>query len=431
MQVLYHKLNELYKDGKFINVAVVGAGFMGSSLISQLNLINGFKCNICYSRNNEKTKDVYLKMGVSDSNIKYIDSPTEYNNSSDNFYIMNDLYNFFGLEDIDVFVDATGDPYEGAKIAFEAIKHGKHIVSLNVECDVVVGSLLAEKAREKNVTYTGIAGDEPGTVKELYDFAKLLGFEVLAIGKGKNNPLDYEANYETVEKEANEKGIRPYMLASFVDGSKTMEELTLMCNATGFKPDVPGCHGIVSDIKNLDKNLKLKSEGGVLDSYNVCEYVMGIAPGVFVLVKAPNDFIDHEMRFLKVGDGPNYVLYRPFHLTSIEVPVTILQTYFFNLPTICPIPLKPVADTVAIAKKDLKPGDLLDGPGGKTIYGKIMTYSSSREMNYMPYGLASENVKVLREIKKGEPIKYDDVEIENSKLFELRKELELLTKSLK
>ena len=213
MQVLYHKLNELYKDGKFINVAVVGAGFMGSSLISQLNLINGFKCNICYSRNNEKTKDVYLKMGVSESNIKYIDSPTEYGNSSDNFYIMNDLYNFFGLKDIDVFVDATGDPYEGAKIAFEAIKHGKHIVSLNVECDVVVGSLLAEKAREKNVTYTGIAGDEPGTAKELYDFAKLLGFEVLAIGKGKNNPLDYEANYETVAKEANETGIRPYMLA--------------------------------------------------------------------------------------------------------------------------------------------------------------------------------------------------------------------------
>ena len=128
MQVLYHKLNELYKDGKFINVAVVGAGFMGSSLISQLNLIDGFKC---YSRNNDKTKDVYIKMGVSEPKIKYIDSPTEYDNGSDNFYIMNDLYNFFGLKDIDVFIDATGDPYEGAKIASEAIKHGKHIVSLS------------------------------------------------------------------------------------------------------------------------------------------------------------------------------------------------------------------------------------------------------------------------------------------------------------
>lgn len=428
MQILKAKLIELHKQKKFINVAVIGAGFMGNSLIVQLNELHGFKCNICYSRDNDKTKKAFLNSGANQKNIKYISKKSQYNKESNDFYIMEDPYEFFDHKDIDIIVDATGSPYEGAKIAFNALKNKKHVVSLNVECDVVIGPLLTKIAQDNGVTYTGIAGDEPGTVKELYDFAKMLGFEVLMIGKGKNNPLIHDADYESVYDEAMEKGIKPNMLASFVDGSKTMEELTLMCNATGFTPDVPGCHGVVSDIKNLEKELALKADGGVIEKYNTVEYVNGIAPGVFVLIRAQNEIVDHELKFLKIGIGPNYILYRPYHLTSLEVPITIAQSYFFNIPTIAPIALKPYADTVAVAKRDLHPGDVMDEAGGKTAYGIIYKYKDARENDYMPYGFIGDTVKIKKEIKKGTPIKYSDVEIEESKLFELRKILESLTK---
>lgn len=425
MQAVYHKLKEYIKKGKSINCMVIGAGFMGSSLINQLNILDGFKCNLCYSRNNDKTFNAYLNSGINKDQIKYISEPSEYNSTSNEFYIIKDEpYKFFNEKYIDIIIDATGDPYEGAKIAFNAIKNKKDIVSLNVECDVVIGAILAKFAKDNGVVYTGIAGDEPGTVKELYDFAEMLGLEVLMIGKGKNNPLDYDANFESVSEEANKKGVRPYMLASFVDGSKTMEELTLMCNATGFKPDIPGCHGIKSDISNLENNLKLKKDGGIINSYKTVEYVNGIAPGVFILVKAPNDVLDFELNFLKVGNGPNYILYRPFHLTSIEVPITIAQAHFFNIPTISSLPKRPVADTIAIAKVDLYEGDSLDGPGGKTVYGKIYNYEDARSQDMMPYGLISKDIKVVKNIKKGTPIKYSDVIIKNSTLLELRKEME-------
>lgn len=425
MQAVYHRLKEFAKEGKTINCLVIGAGFMGSSLINQLNLLDGYKCNLCYSRNNDKTLNAYVKSGSNKNDIKYIKNPSDYDeNSSDYFIIDNEPYDFFNIPSIDFVIDATGDPYEGAEIAFKALKSKKNVVSLNVECDVVIGPILSKLAGEEGVVYTGIAGDEPGTVKELYDFAKMLGFEVLMIGKGKNNPLDYSANYETVKEEADRKGIRPYMLASFVDGSKTMEELTLMCNATGFKPDIPGCHGIKSTIEELEDKLKLKEDGGIINSYKTVEYVNGIAPGVFVLVKAPNDVLDFELNFLKVGKGPNYVLYRPFHLTSIEVPITIAQAYFYKVPTICSLPKRPVADTIAIAKIDLKPGDFLDGPGGKTVYGKIYDYDFARKDDLIPYGLISEDVKVKNNIKKGTPIRYRDVLLNESTLLKLRREME-------
>lgn len=425
MQAVYHKLKEYIKEGKSINCLVIGAGFMGSSLINQLNMLDGFKCNLCYSRNNDKTFNAYLNCGIENNKIKYIKKPEDYAPNSDySFIIENDPYQFFNISYIDFIVDATGDPYEGAKIAFNAIKNKKNIVSLNVECDVVIGAILSKMANDNDVVYSGIAGDEPGTVKELFDFSEMLGLEVLMLGKGKNNPLDYSANYETVKEEAIKKGIQPYMLASFVDGSKTMEELTLMCNATGFKPDTPGCHGIKSNIEELDEKLKLKKDGGILNSYKTVEYVNGIAPGVFVLVKAPNKVLDFELNFLKVGKGPNYILYRPFHLTSIEVPITIAQAFFYKVATIASLPKRPVADTVAIAKVDLKAGDFLDGPGGKTVFGKIYDYEVARNENMMPYGLINKDVQVIKDVKCGDPIKYSDVILKSSKLLELRHEME-------
>lgn len=423
MQVLLSELNKYVEAGKFINVFVIGTGFMGSSLVSQLNQIDGFKCNIIHNRTKEKAIDTFHSCEITDDKIKFIDDIKDYN--LDDFFIIEDPYKFMELKEIDVVVDATGSTYEGAKIASKAIECKKHIVSLNVECDVVVGPILSKMAKENGVCYTGIAGDEPGSVKEMYDFAKLLGFEVLAIGKGKNNPLDLDANYETVYEEAKRKQLSPHMLATFVDGSKTMEELTMMCNATGFKPDKMGAHGIEASLSDLDQKLKLKSDGGILNSYSIADFVFGIAPGVFIMVRANNELMDYEMRFLKVGKGPNYILYRPYHLTSIEAPISILQAYFFGTPTIAPLCDKPFADTVAVAKIDLKKGDRLDRAGGKTAYGTITTYEDSIENNYLPYGFISDDVVLKRDVQKGQIIEYDDVLLPESKLLELRKEMDL------
>ena len=422
MQVLLNKLQEYNRQGKFINVFVIGTGFMGSSLVAQLNLIDGFKCNIIHNRTEVKAVETFKSCGVDDDKIIITNNVNDYN--LDNYFVVNNPYDFIGLDAIDVVVDATGSTYEGAKIAKKAIESKKTIVSLNVECDVVIGPILAKMARKNGVCYTGIAGDEPGSVKEMYDFATLLGFDVLAIGKGKNNPLNFDANYETLKDEAMRKGLSPYMLATFVDGSKTMEELTMMCNATGFKPDKVGAHGIDSDLKALDKKLKLKSDGGILNSFKIADFVFGIAPGVFIMVKANHELIDYEMKFLKIGEGPYYILYRPFHLTSIEAPISILQAYFYNVATIAPLSDKPYADTVAVAKINLKKGDRLDRAGGKTSYGTITTYDDSIKRGLLPYGFISEDVILKRDVNKGEILKYEDVILPDSTLLDLRKQMD-------
>ncbi len=421
MQILLKKLHELKKSGKAINVFVIGAGFMGGSLISQLNNIDGFKCNIASSKRNESVVDIINKIGGRE--IRTIEEKVEYN-SDDAFFVAGNPYEFIDHEKIDIVVDATGSTYEGAKIAYQAILAKKDVVSFNVECDVVIGPYLSKLAKKMGVCYTGIAGDEPGSVKEMYDFAEFLGFEVVAIGKGKNNPLDFSADYESCHEDAIKKGLSPRMLATFVDGSKTMEELTMMCNATGFIPDKIGAHGIESDIKTLDEKIKLKKDGGILEKEKIADFVFGIAPGVFIAVRTNNEVIDHEMRFLKIGKGPNYILYRPFHLTSIEAPISIAQAYFFKIPTIAPLSDKPFADTIAVAKRDLKAGDHLDFAGGKTIYGTIVEYNYARDNDYLPYGFVSEEVILKKDVNRGELLKYSDVILPESILLELRQRME-------
>ncbi len=239
---------------------------------------------------------------------------------------------------IDCAVDATGSPEAGAKIAMDAINAGKHICMLNVETDVCIGHILYKLATNAGVVYTGSAGDEPGAVVEMYDYATALGFDVKVVGKGKNNPVILDCTPESVADIAEQKGASPKMICSFKDGTKTMMEMTAMANATGFIPDVAGAHGPISDVKGLNDVLSLKSEGrgGVLDHYGVIEYVNGVAPGVFVIfgTDLPNSAAGLE--YIEMGPGPNYTLYRPYHLTSLETPATIAKAVIDHEPTIVP-----------------------------------------------------------------------------------------------
>jgi predicted homoserine dehydrogenase-like protein len=217
-------------------------------------------------------------------------------------------------------------------------------------------------------------------------------------------------------EEAIKKNMSPKMLASFKDGTKTMVELTAVSNATGFIPTRRGLIGPSAGVKELTKIFRLKEEGGILDRYKVVEYVNGVAPGVFAIVTTHLETIKEELAYLSMGEGPNYVLYRPYHLTSIETPLSIARAYIYREPTIVPKGA-PVSETIAVAKKDLKAGEHLDGIGGFTVYGIIDTYENAKKENALPIGLVNENVVMTREVKKGQIITYDSVKLDESSLI--------------
>lgn len=416
------RLQELEKNGKFIMAAIIGTGQMGRGMVSQMALMKGMKPAVISDIDLQLAKRAYENANIKNYIVANSVEEAEKAIDEGKYVIVTNSEIACKVKQIQAVVDATGVPEVGAKIALDTIANKKHIIMLNVETDIVIGSLLKHKADEAGVVYTGSAGDEPGAVMELYDFATALGFDVMAFGKGKNNKLNYESNPENVLEEATRKGVSPKMLASFKDGTKTMVEMTAMCNATGFLPDVTGGHGPQADVSELPKIFSLKSEGGILNSYKTVDFVNGIAPGVYVIVSSPLPEVNHEMSYLSMGDGPNYVLYRPYHLTSLETPLSVAYAVLDNQYTIVPLG-KPVAETVTVAKKDLKSGEYLDGIGGFTVYGTIQSVENSKKENTLPIGLVNKKTKLKVDVKKGQMITYDMVELDkNSLVYQLRKE---------
>ena len=422
MLTMNKKLIELSKQNKSIKVAIVGAGKMGKGLVNQMSRIKGMTPALVINRNGEKAINAFLSAGIGREDIIVSNSLKEINYylEKGRYVVSEDIDIAGGANQIDAVVDATGVPEVGAKVSLDAIKNKKHIIMLNVEADSVVGPILYKYAKEAGVVYTGTAGDEPGAVMELYDFAIGLGFEVLAIGKGKNNPIDLGVNPDSVYEKALNKELKPHMLAGFIDGTNTMIEMTCMANATGFVPDIRGGHGINSNIDDLTGFLRLKEEGGILNNYGIVDYVRGIAPGVFVIFTTKLEEVHKQLEYLNMGAGPNYILYRPYHLTSLETPITIFNACVYNRATIAPTEGS-VAETITIAKKDLKSGDRLDRIGGYTVYGSIEEHEIAKKENLVPIGLIDENTKVIKDVTKGEPITYDMLELDiNTTIYKLR-----------
>ncbi|MBC8591636.1 NAD(P)H-dependent oxidoreductase [Wansuia hejianensis] len=416
------QLRILEENNQQIKVSLVGAGLMGKGMVSQMMLMKGMIPAIVTSNKVEDAIESYTLAGISKEDIVIAKTLSDINVAMEKGkYVATDMTEYATKANlVDVVVDATGIPDVGARLAMDSIYNKKHIVMVNIEADVTVGPILNKLSKSAGVVYTGTAGDEPGAVQEIYDFADALGFDVVAIGKGKNNPIDYDATPDTVRQKALEKNLKPLRLASFVDGTNTMIEMAAMANATGFTPDVRGAHGPRATVKELPNIFRLKKDGGILNNYQVVDYVNGIAPGVFAIVTTNLPQVHQEMKYLSMGDGPNYVLYRPYHLTSLETPITVAKAVLYNEATIAPID-KPVAEVVTIAKKDLKKGERLDGIGEYTILGSIETYEKAKEENLLPIGLVNANTIVKRNIKKGEFITYDMVELDTSTfIYKLR-----------
>lgn len=304
------KLKELAEQGKKINIGIVGAGQMGRGMVSQMFCMKGICPAIISDLNVERAKNTYVLAGVKTEDIILVDTPSKAEVAIKNgkYIITENLDVVTKSLPVDVVIDATGVPETGARIAFDSIYNSKHIVMLNVETDVTIGPILKTMADSAGVVYTVSAGDEPGAIKELYDFVDAMGFEVLVAGKGKNNPLNVEANPDTAREKARASNMNPKMLTSFIDGTKTMVEMTCVSNATGFLPTQKGLIGPEATVQELPKLFSLKEQGGILERYQVVEYVNGIAPGVFVIVTTNLSAVREEMAYLSMGEGPNYVL---------------------------------------------------------------------------------------------------------------------------
>ncbi|MHC1684578.1 MAG: NAD(P)H-dependent oxidoreductase [Clostridiaceae bacterium] len=420
---LNYKLQELEVKGEFICTGVIGTGQMGRGMVSQMVLMKGMKPSIVVDINIESAKKALINAGIDEKEILLAETQEAADQwaMQGKYVIASNIDFVTQSKAVQVVIDATGVTEVGAKIALDTITNKKHIVMLNAEADCVIGPILKKLADNAGVVYTGAAGDEPGAVKELYDFAVAMGFEVRVVGKGKNNKVDLDCNPDTVREEATRRGVSPHMLAAFKEGSKTMVEMALMSNSTGFIPDVRGAHGIAGTVKELPAKLSLKEEGGILDKYGVVDYVNGIAPGVFVIVSSPLPEVNHEMQYLDMGPGPNYILYRPYHLCSLETPLSAAMAVLDHKATIAPI-AGLVSEVVTVAKKDLKAGQNLDGIGGYTVYGTIERAEVAKEMNLLPVGLISKETVLKKDVKKGELITYDMVELnEDSLVFQLRK----------
>lgn len=417
------KLKELKHNGEKISLAILGCGKMGSSLINQLGSIDAMDVVLVVDHTPKKGKNALINSGISEDKIVNTDSFDEaFEAINRGFVVVSSNYKLaYKILQITAVVDSTGNPPFGALIATKAIQYHKHFISLNVECDAVVGPVLYDMAKKAGVVYTGISGDEPGSIIELCDFAYGIGLDILVAAKGKNNPLDNYATAEKLEDEARRKGLSPRMLTSFVDGTNTMIELNSVCNCLGFLPDTFGCHGIKTSPETAVEDFKLKEDGGVLSRYKVVEFSPGMAPGVFLIVTSDKEEVRDLMKFLGFGDGPNYLLFRPYHLTSLEAPITIFNAVVENEPTIAPLHGQ-VADTVSIAKRDIKKGEFLEGIGSDKVFGKLTDHTRSIEEDLLPIALITEKTRAKVDIKKDTIIDLSMVELdEDAMITKLRR----------
>ena len=397
--------------GRPVRVGLAGAGQMGSGLAAQIGKIPGMELVACADIDLARAENA-LKLAGIDKIGHNSDASASIENGQggvvDNAKALAEL-------SIDIVYEATGVPWVGAEVADACIDASKHILMLNVETDVTIGQYLANKANKNGVIYSVANGDEPVACKELYDFSVDLGFEIVCVGKGKNNPLDQTANPDTCLEKATKKKMNPKMLASFEDGSKTMIEMAALANAIGLPPDRVGMNGPVSEVKDLNKTLIPSEDGGVLSGIGRVDYAFGPAPGVFSIVKSDNQTVIDEMEYLSMGAGPYYTFYRPYHLASIEAPRSVGMAIINKEPGLQPTTW--IAEVIGHAKKDLVKGDKIDGIGGYASYG--VTYPVEQSKEFVPLGLL-EGAEVLEDIKAGDPIFKSAVQLPDNLINNLR-----------
>ena len=380
-----------------VKVGLVGAGQMGQGIVAQVSKMYGVDL-VCIIDRNQKQLDI---------------ASERYKKYKENQIVCSDSISALDNVELDIVIEATGTPAAGAIVAKNVLNRGINLILLNVETEATIGLALRKEAEKNNAIVTVADGDEPVAALELYNFATELSFEVVSIGKGKNNPFDKFATPGSLKKEASLKKMNPKMLTSFVDGTKTMVEMTALANFLDFNIDIDGMHGIEATYENLNQYYIPKQHGGLLDNSQVVDFAFGIAPGVFVVIHSEDDYVNYEMEYLKMGKGPYWTLARPYHLTSLEIPRTIRHIMLDKYSKLSAQSWN--VEVVAYAKQDIKPGTNLGSIGGDYIYGTAQKTASSKGL--LPIGIAEDNI-VTKSIEKGNPISIGDVDAQDNELCE-------------
>ena len=409
-------------SGENIRIGLIGCGEMGTDIVTRTSMMNGIDVAAIADHNPERAR---IAVSIaSDAELTQTAQSTDSLNSvieSGKTGVVNDASYIFESGLIDVVVDATGVPDAGAEIGLAVIESSKHLVMMNVEADVTIGRYLKSEAQRHGVIYSLGAGDEPSSCLELIEFVSAMGHHVVAAGKGKNNPLNIDAVPKDYEQEAKDRNMNPRMLVEFVEGSKTMVEMAAIANATGLIPDVPGMHGPAASRDELCEVLIPKKDGGILSDAGRVDFSVGkgIAPGVFVIVEAEHPRVLERLRDLKLGQGPYFTFIRPYHLTSLEVPLTCARVVLYGKADMQPLD-EPVAEVCALAKKNLQPGDRLGMIGEDQYRAWTMEAQQAKNDNAIPCGLLI-GASVTEYIGKGELITYNNTfPQQNSSIVKVR-----------
>jgi predicted homoserine dehydrogenase-like protein len=429
--MIHQVLKARQAAGNPIRVGASGAGWMGSGFVAQMRLVPGMEVVVLADSDTAAAHQAYLDSGVEKNDIiETMAIGPAADALAKGKRVITGTYDLAAqLDGVDIVTDVTFSPATGAETAASCIKYGKDVVLINIEADVTVGHVLNKRAKEAGVLYTVSSGDEPGCLMELYDFVSSLGYEIIVIGKGKNNPLNPAATPDMVAESARKADKDPYQVASYVDGTKTMFEMTCAANASGCLPMQRGMIGPDATLETVSEVFALEEDGGLTKYPGAVDFVQGssMAGGVFVTVRIEDERIRADLHYLKVGKGKYFTFFRPYHLWFLEAPISIARAFLHKEPTLVPLD-RPVADIMTVAKRDLKAGEQLDAFGGYTFHGVMDRAAAVRELNALPVGLAL-GATVRRPVSKGTIITWDDVQLdETSTVVKLRREQDKLTK---
>jgi predicted homoserine dehydrogenase-like protein len=402
---------------KPVRVALIGAGKFGSMFLSQVPHTPGLEVPVIVDLDPERAREACRTVGWDKARI----AATVFTADSAKAIAGN----------IEVVVEATGNPAVGIQHARAAIAHGKHIVMVNVEADVLAGPLLAEEARKAGVVYSLAYGDQPALTAEMVDWARATGFHVVAAGKGtKYLPAYHDVtpdgvwqHYGLTAGEAQSAGMNPQMFNSFLDGTKSAIEMAAIANATGLDVPTGGLSFPPCGVDDLPHVMRPRTRGGVLEKAGVVEVVSSLERdgrpvfrdlrwGVYVVLEAPNDYAADCFRQygLKTDASGRYAaMYKPYHLIGLELNISILSAALRSEPTGQPQGFR--GDVVAVAKRGLRAGEMLDGEGGYTVWGKLMPAAASLAAGGLPIGLA-HRVKLKHDIAHGVVVRWSDVEVD-------------------
>jgi len=410
-------LEKRQQENKPIRCAMVGAGFMGRGVALQiLNAVRGMDLVAVSNRHLDGAKRAYSDAGVED--VQTVETVTQLEEAiaQHRYVVTEDATLLCQAEGIDAVIEVTGIVEFGAHVAMKAIENKKNVITMNAELDGTVGPILKVYADKAGIIFTGADGDQPGVIMNLFRFVKSIGVKPVLCGniKGLHDPY---RNPTTQEGFARKWGQNPAMVTSFADGTKISFEQAIVANATGMSVGKRGMFG-----PTVPTGTPIQQAAGeyplevLLEGAGIVDYVVGAepAPGVFVLGTHDHPAQQHYLNLYKLGTGPLYCFYTPYHLCHFEVPLTAARAVLFGDATIAPLGA-PYVDVIAAAKIPLKAGQEIDGLGYYMTYGLCENADVVRDQNLLPIGLA-EGCRLKNDIPKDQVLTYDDVEIPKGRL---------------